>query len=82
MLSILSIENPSYEVYNREQKRTDVLNFLLDATKGGRIVETDERTNVEKLAAFVEEEEASLLPAFLTLLEMCFHGQEHGLEKF
>lgn len=45
-------------------------------------METDERTNVEKLAAFVEEEEASLLPAFLTLLEVCFHGQEHGLEKF
>ena len=50
--------------------------------KGGRIVEMDERTNVEKLAAFVEEEEASLLPAFLALLEMCFHSQEHSLEKF
>lgn len=37
------------------------------------------KTNIENLAFFVEEEEPELIPAFLALLEMCFHSEEHGL---
>lgn len=40
---------------------------------------TDPKTNIEKLVAFAEEEGAELIPAFLALLEVCLHCEEHSL---
>lgn len=40
---------------------------------------TEPRTNIEKLVAFAEEEGAELIPAFLALMEVCFHCEEHRL---
>lgn len=39
------------------------------------------RTNLQKLVAFAEEldEDGTLIPAFLALLEVCFQGQKHSL---
>lgn len=38
-------------------------------------------TNIEKLAAFIDKEGRELLPAFLSLLEVCLYGREHSLEE-
>lgn len=40
---------------------------------------TEPRNNIEKLVVFAEEEGAELIPAFLALLEVCFHCEEHRL---
>lgn len=40
---------------------------------------TDPKTNIEKLVAFAEEEGAELIPAFIALLEVCLHCEEHSL---
>ena len=40
---------------------------------------TEPKTNIEKLVDFAEEEGAELIPAFLALLEVCFHCEEHRL---
>lgn len=40
---------------------------------------TEPKTNIEKLVAFAEEEGAELIPAFLALLEVCLHCEEHSL---
>ncbi len=39
------------------------------------------RKNLEKLVAFAEDqdEDGTLIPAFLAILEMCFQSQEHSL---
>ena len=38
-------------------------------------------TNIEKLMNYINAEGPELLPAFLRLLEVGFHGSEHGLEE-
>ena len=38
-------------------------------------------TNIEKLVDFMEEEGSELIPAFLALLEVCFDGNKHCLQK-
>ena len=39
-------------------------------------------SNIEKLVAFTQEEEPELIPVFLSLLEVCFHGEEHSFQEF
>lgn len=43
-----------------------------------------DETNMDKLLQFLreEDEDGTLLPVFTLLLEVCFKGQEHSLEKF
>lgn len=38
-------------------------------------------TNIEQLYDFIEKEDPDLLPAFLTLIEVCFHSEEHGFKE-
>lgn len=42
------------------------------------------KQNLEKLVSFAEglDEDGTLIPTFLALLEMCFQGEKHGLKKF
>lgn len=40
--------------------------------------ECKEQTNLENLVSFIEKEGPELQSTFLALLEMCFHGEEHG----
>lgn len=40
-----------------------------------------EKTNIEKLVDFTNEEGPELIPAFLALIEMCFYGHEDSFQK-
>lgn len=41
-----------------------------------------EESNLEKLSRFIEDEDPDLFPAFIAVLEMCFHSEKHCLQKF
>jgi hypothetical protein len=38
-----------------------------------------EPNNISELVKFIESNEAELIPAFLALIEMCFHCDKHSL---
>lgn len=43
--------------------------------------ENNALTNIEKLVDFMESEGPELVPAFLTLLEVCFDSNKHCFQK-
>ena len=43
--------------------------------------ESSKQTNIEKLATFMEKEGPDLIPAFLALIEVCFHSEKHSTEE-
>lgn len=51
--------------------------FIMKSKKG-----YSDQTNLENLVDFIEDEGENLVPVFLTLLEMCFHSEEHCFDKF
>ena len=40
-----------------------------------------EKSNIERLVDFANEEGSELIPAFLALIEMCFYGHEDSFQK-
>lgn len=53
-----------------------------DGLRGERLPQDRvHKPNLEKLVAFAEEQDddGTLIPVFLAILEMCFQSQEHSL---